>query len=44
MLAFDYFKALKERGNSSSIWWSFLKENALFLISKLFSSQKLRVG
>jgi len=46
MLAFDYFKLLKERGKVSSSEWSFylLKENAVFLASKILPLQKMKVG
>ena len=46
MLAFDYFKALKERGRVSHLRWGFylLKENGAFLTSRILPPQKLKVG
>jgi len=46
MLAFDYFKVLKERKKVSSSEWSFylLKENAVFLASRIMTPQKMKVG
>ena len=46
MLAFDYFKVLKERKKVSYSKWSFylLKENTAFLASRVLPSQKMGVG
>jgi len=46
MLAFDYFKALKERKKVSYLTWSFylLKENGSFLVSRILPPQKMKVG
>lgn len=46
MLAFDYFKGLRQRGKISPARWAFylLRENGLFLISRIFPFRRLRVG
>lgn len=46
MLAFDYFKALKENKKVSYTKWSFylLKENSIFLASRILPPQKLKVA
>ncbi|MBC7189310.1 B12-binding domain-containing radical SAM protein, partial [Candidatus Aerophobetes bacterium] len=46
MLAFDYFKALKEKKKLSHVRWVYylLKENSLFLASRIIPSQKMKVG
>jgi len=46
MLAFDYFKTLKQKRSVSSSQWAIylLKENGLFLTSRIFPPQKLKVG
>ena len=46
MLAFDYFKTLKQKRSVPYSQWAIylLKENGLFLASKIFPSQKLKIG
>jgi len=46
MLAFDYFKALRKRQKVPLSLWTFylLKENGIFLTSRIFPPQKMKVG
>lgn len=46
ILAFDYFKALKEKRRLSHLKMVYylLKENSLFLASRIIPSQKMKMG